>query len=184
VDRSHPKQDHFLVLAILLALFGLASYLAERIGEPHAGHLTPIAQRKPMSNLTVTTVDGNPWQLAQRRGQIILINFWATWCAPCRKETPGLVELAQDENLAILGISLDAGGDTTSNRAKVEAFTRSLHVPYPMAFPPRGSQLEFGMDLIPTTVLIDRQGRIARIYEGAVRQAVFQSDIDQLKHEQ
>jgi thiol-disulfide isomerase/thioredoxin len=172
------------VLAALLVLFGLSSYLAGRTGSPHAGHLTPIAQRKPMSQLALTTLDGGLWQLNQHRGQIVLVNFWATWCGPCRQETPGLAALASDPAVALLGISLDAGGDTPANRAKVEAFTRRLQIPYPMAFPPAGSQLEFGLDLIPTTVLIDRQGRIAKLYEGAVRQAVFQTDISQLEHEQ
>ena len=181
---SARQPDRLLVLAILLAIFGLARYLTDRIGSPHAGHLTPIAQRKAMSHLALATLNGDQWQLTQHSGQVILVNFWATWCGPCRQETPGLVQLANDPHLALIGISLDAGGDTPANRAKVAAFTRSLHIPYPIAFPPPNSQLEFGLDLIPTTVLIDRHGRIAKLYEGAVRQSVFAADIDTVKHEQ
>jgi cytochrome c biogenesis protein CcmG/thiol:disulfide interchange protein DsbE len=185
------KRDRALVLALLLLLFAAVTFIAQRLGEPSAGNITPIAARKPMPALKLADTAGQPWTVGQHRGQVILINFWATWCGPCLQETPGLVSLAQArlaqtpalKNLAILGISLDAGGDTPANQAKVAAFASRFHVNYPLAFPPTGSHMEFGVEGIPTTILVDRQGRIAKTYMGAVRHQVFQADIQQLQSE-
>jgi len=180
------KRDRALVLALLLLLFAAVSFIAERLSEPSAGHITPIAARKPMPALALTDTANRPWTVTQHRGQIVLINFWATWCGPCLEEIPGLVSLAQTPTLkdqAILGISLDAGGNTPANQAKVTAFAGRFHVNYPLAFPPSGSHMEFGVEAIPTTLLIDRHGRIAKTYLGAVRRQVFQADIRQLLEE-
>ena len=176
-------RDRIFVFLSLLLLFGLTLFLADRLSQPAAGRLTPSAQRKPMPNLNLIDLNGNPWSLRDHRGQVLLINFWATWCGPCRQETPGLVQLANSSHLAILGITLDAGGDTQPNHLKVAAFATHYHIPYPVAFPPVGSQMEFGMDLIPTTILIDRNGCVAKTYEGAVRRSVFAADLAQLQRE-
>ena len=176
------KNDRGIVLGTLLLLFALAIFSAGRFSSPRAGQLTPIAERHPAPALAVTDLAGQPWTLPQHQGQIILINYWATWCGPCIEEAPGLAELAQDpalKKLAILGISLDSGGETPANRAKVEAFARRFHINYPLAF--ATPALPLGPSFcIPTTVLGDRHGRIARLYEGAVRRNVFTADIQQL----
>ncbi len=175
------KRDRAIVLAILLLLFALAAFLAHRLSQPSAGHLIPIAQRHPMPAITLTDTGGNAWAVLDHRNQIVLINYWATWCGPCQQETPGLVQLSTEiPDLALIGISLDAGGDTPANQKKVAAFTARFHVLYPIAFTPPGSQFEYGLDVIPTTVLIDRHGRIAKAYEGAVRHDVFKADIQSL----
>jgi cytochrome c biogenesis protein CcmG/thiol:disulfide interchange protein DsbE len=177
------KRDRALVLALLLLLFAAVTFIAERLSEPSAGHITPVAARKPMPALALADTAGQLWTVSQHRGQILLINFWATWCGPCIQETSGLVSLAQTptlKDLAILGISLDAGGDTPANQAKVAAFAGRFHISYPLAFPPSGSHMEFGVEAIPTTLLIDRQGRVAKTYIGAVRREVFKVDIRQL----
>ncbi len=173
-------------LAFFLLLCAVTPYLARRLSEPAAGHLTRIAERKPMAALTLLQADGRQWQLRDHHGQVVLINLWATWCEPCQEETPGLVRLANahPHDVAILGLSLDAGGATESNKAKIAAFIKRFHVPYPTAFPGAGSQMAFGVDAIPTTILVDREGRVAKVYEGAVRQQVFQRDIDQLLREE
>jgi len=185
------KRDRAFVLAVLLLLFAAVTFIAERLGEPSAGHITAIAARKPMPALELTDTANQPWTVSQHRGQIILINFWATWCGPCLQETPGLVSLAQAQlaqtptlkDLAVLGISLDAGGNNPANQAKVAAFASRFHINYPLAFPPSGSHMEFGVEGIPTTLLIDRRGRIAKTYTGAVRRQVFQADIQQIQSE-
>ena len=178
-------QERGVVLAAFLLLFAAATYLSHRLGEPGAGHLTPAAQRKPLADLSLMATHGRPWIISQQRGQVLLINLWATWCGPCQEETPGLVRLASalpSRDLAIMGLSLDAGGSNQENLKKVSAFVDHFRVPYPIAFPSAGSQMEFGVEGIPTTILIDREGRVAKVYEGAVRQQVFQADIEQLLH--
>jgi peroxiredoxin len=89
-----------------------------------------------------------------------------------------LIRLSQElgpKGLAVVGIAIDEGG-----REKVQKFVDEFHVPYPVALPERMSQAEFGMEGVPTTILVDKQGRVAKTYTGAVRQADFKSDVEVL----
>ncbi len=116
--------------------------------------------------------------MASHRGQVVLVNYWATWCGPCREEMPGLSKLARQlapQGLAVVGISLDQ-----APRAKVQAFVSAMQVPYPIAFPAPLSQTEWGMTGIPATILIDRHGRVAKTYVGAVREADLRADAEAL----
>ena len=81
----------------------------------------------------------------------------------------------EPKGLEVVGLSLDVGG-----REKVRAFVQKFDVPYPIAFPEPTSQLADTVEGVPTTILIDRQGRVAKMYVGAVREAVFRQDIETL----
>jgi thiol-disulfide isomerase/thioredoxin len=112
----------------------------------------------------------------------VLINYWASWCGPCREETPGLVSLARDyryKGLSIVGVSMDEGG-----RTAVESFMREFHLPYPVLMPDLASPSAPAVDALPTTVLLDRNGLAAKSYIGAVRESVFRADVDRLLAEQ
>jgi peroxiredoxin len=138
----------------------------------------PAGQRQVMPSLTLKQLDGDTWRLADHRGQAVLINYWATWCAPCRSETPGLVRLADEERargLAVVGISMDTG-----NREVVRSFVRQMRVGYPVTFPEPMSQMAAGMVGLPTTILVDRQGRVAKTYVGETREAEFRADLDKV----
>ena len=114
--------------------------------------------------------------MEDHRGQVVLINYWATWCGPCQMETPGLVRLVRElgpKGLAVVGVSMDEG-----NRKKVRDFVERFQVNYPVVFPERMSQMGSGMEGLPTTILVDRNGRVAKTYVGAVRQADFQADVN------
>ncbi|MEO6983203.1 MAG: TlpA disulfide reductase family protein, partial [Edaphobacter sp.] len=93
-------------------------------------------------------------------------------------ETPGLVRVAGEmgpRGVAVVGVSLDQGG-----REKVQKFVDDFKVPYPVAFPEAMSQVAWGMQGVPTTILVDREGRVAKIYVGAVREADFRKDVEAL----
>ncbi len=143
-----------------------------------AGDIAPASERKTMPDLALDQLGGGQWTMANHRGQVVLVNYWATWCGPCREEIPGLSNLARElrpEGLAVVGVSIDKGP-----RAKVQAFVDAMQVPYPVAFPSPLSQMEWGMTGIPTTILIDRHGRVAKSYVGAVREADFRADVKTL----
>ncbi|MGH7292479.1 MAG: TlpA disulfide reductase family protein, partial [Myxococcota bacterium] len=103
---------------------------------------------------------------AELRGRVVFVNFWATWCAPCREEAPSLERLYQSlsgDGFELLGISIDAEND----QAKVEAFRKELGLTFPI---PRDPQKRvyaaYQASGVPETFLLDRQGRVLERFVG------------------
>jgi thiol-disulfide isomerase/thioredoxin len=155
--------------------FGVVAW-AWHFGTRQSGGIAPAGERRMMPELVMTQLDGGTWRMGEHRGQVVLVNYWATWCEPCWEETPGLIRLSQEvKGLAVVGVAIDEGG-----RAKVQKFVDEFHVPYPVVMPERMSQMEFGLEGVPTTILIDKQGRVAKSYVGAVRERDFRTDVEAL----
>jgi cytochrome c biogenesis protein CcmG, thiol:disulfide interchange protein DsbE len=155
--------------------FGVVAW-AWHFGTRQSGGIAPASERRTMPELVMAQLDGGTWRMAEHRGQVVLVNYWATWCGPCWEETPGLIRLSQEvKGLAVVGVSVDAGGT-----AKVQKFVDEFHVPYPVVMPERMSQMEFGLEGVPTTILVDKQGRVAKSYVGAVRERDFRTDVEAL----
>ena len=147
-------------------------------GTRMSGGIAPLGERRVMPELVMAQLDGGTWRMVDQRGQVVLVNYWATWCGPCWEETPGLIRLSQElgpKGLAIVGVAIDEGG-----REKVEKFVDEFHVPYPVVLPEKMSQMAYGLEGVPTTILVDRQGRVAKTYVGAVRQRDFETDVEVL----
>ena len=167
-----------------IALIGIvvaALYVIDSSETDDSGHLAPRDQRKALSNVTVRDLNGHAWRLTDHRGEVVLLNFWATWCSPCREETPGLVRLSKSypqSQLDVVGVSMDEGGP-----ASVRQFVSQFKIPYTIAMPD-GLPLASTVQGLPTTLLIDRQGRVAKTYVGAASERVFRADVDALLHEQ
>jgi thiol-disulfide isomerase/thioredoxin len=113
--------------------------------------------------LVGTTLQGDDFSLADLAGNVVVLNVWGSWCAPCRAEAPALQELSHKyakDDVRFVGIN------TRDDSAKAEAFERNFEITYPSLVDPSGQlQLEFRGSLppsaIPSTLVIDRQGRVA-----------------------
>ncbi len=168
------KALKYVALALAVVLLAVAS----QGWMTQTGELQSVKSRKSMPKVNVSRLDGGRLNLADHRGEIVLMNFWATWCPPCRQETPGLAKLANDyraKGVAVVGISLDEGGTEA-----IQAFVNEFHLPYPVGLVDPASPWASAVESLPTTILIDRDGRVAKTYMGAVRESVFQADIDRL----
>jgi peroxiredoxin len=113
--------------------------------------------RRQNANFTLADLQGNNWTLRDLRGKVVLVNFWATWCPPCRKEMPDLEALFNEfknQGLVILGIS-------DEEAAKVAAFRAAHNVTYPILLDP-GRKVNdlYQVNGIPKTFIYDRQGRL------------------------
>ena len=132
---------------------------------------------KPLPNLVLDTIGGEKWSLYENRGKVVLLNFWATWCEPCRTETPMLVKLADEfepRGLRIVGIALDVDGTNL-----IKKFISEYKIDYPVLLPVPGSALS-RIDPVPTTILIDAEGRMAKKYVGELPEDILRADIEKL----
>ena len=159
-----------LVLGVLVWRFG-----------PQVGAALGIGGEggQPAPDFTVETLDGETLRLADLKGQVVLVNFWATWCPPCRLEMPGFQDVWEDyrdQGVVILGLSMDQGV-----RSDVARWVRERGITYPVAFATGPIARAYGgARVFPTSVLIDREGRIAHTVEGFYAEPTLRASIRRL----
>jgi len=124
-------------------------------------------------------LDGQYVPIESLRGQVVLVNFWATWCPPCRAEMPGFQDVYDAKHAAgftVVGVSMDEGSPQ-----KVVTFMRDHGIRYPVALATQDVVWAFGgIDTFPTSVLIDRQGHIRYTVRGYFAEAALRSAVDRL----
>ena len=137
------------------------------------------AKRNPAPNFSLKDADGKVVRLSDYKGKVLLLNFWATWCGPCKIEIPWFIEFEQnyrDKGFAVLGVAMDEEG-----WAAVKPFVAARKVNYRMVIgDDMTAQMYGGVDSLPTSFLIDREGRTAAVHVGLVSKKVYQDDIAQL----
>lgn len=142
--------------------------------------VSPVVDRKVTSNFKASGLEGGEWDLADHRGRVVVINYWATWCPPCRMETPGLVRFAdtyKDRGVDVAGVSLD------EDRSLIAPFVASYGIKYPILLEAAHSDVPAGDMVLPTTFLYDKDGRLAKKYTGIVLESTLNIDVDLLLQE-
>jgi len=124
----------------------------------------PAAEPAPAPDFELSDRNGQPVRLSELRGKVVLINFWATWCGPCRKEMP-LLE-AIHRRYEKLGLTL-LGVNVEEDLSDAEEFLRQTPVSFPILTDPenRVSRL-FDVAAMPSTVIVDRAGRLRHLHHG------------------
>jgi peroxiredoxin len=136
-----------------------------------------LGQKAPQFELR--DVNGRPVRLSHYQGKVVLINFWATWCPPCRAEMPDLVRLQREHakrGLQIIGITYPP-----EKLDRVRRFARSLKVNYPIILGTRQIKARFSSDeTLPLTIVIDRDGKVTDIISGILLREEFDEKIKPL----
>lgn len=164
-----------LCLAVAVIITGCSSGQGSKKGgtepleqlDPYSAPLYPAKQEAKARDFEVTLVSGEQFRLSDYRGKVVLLNIWATWCAPCHEETPDFVELYEkykDEGLVILGVSIDKQGESV-----VKPFMEKYDVSYPVVID-KGTILDkYGPTMsIPTSYIIGRDGSLKYFAVGAL----------------
>ena len=126
----------------------------ERVG-PRTGKMAPA--------LSFTSVDGKKISLEDLKGKVVLVNFWATWCGPCRMEMPTLIKLHnayKDRGLVILGLSAD------EKQSDLDAYLKENPLPYLVGRATREQGKDFDVNALPASILIDKTGAIVFDIDG------------------
>jgi thiol-disulfide isomerase/thioredoxin len=175
---------HLFQVAVLVPVLALAACTGkdavdqqpeDRIqGGDASTRYVSVGDRSPVEGVTGELLDGTPFDLADWRGSVVVVNFWGAWCAPCRAEADALEQVYrdfQDRGVRFLGI------DVRDSVARAQAHVAEFDVTYPSIFdesnllalrfrgvPPKGT---------PTTIVLDPEGRIAVRHSGAIRYSVL-----------
>ena len=170
--RKRPKSKTLAALVLLAA--AACSREASRSSATLAkSQIKPPVQASaevgdPMPSYAAKFLDGKPFDVASEKGNVVLLNVWATWCQPCRFETPELQALHRkygDRGFKVIGVSVDNEGSD----AEIKQFIDENKITYPIAFDPEGRVANvLRTTVLPTSVLIGRDGRIAWRKVGAV----------------
>ena len=124
--------------------------------------------------LTMETIDGELLDMSDLRGKVVLVNFWATWCGPCREEIPYLASLTESypEHLVVIGVSEDAGGVDM-----VEAFADQYGVNYPIVMSTPEIKRAFpGVFALPTSFVVDPDGQMVQTHVGLISPVILEQE--------
>jgi peroxiredoxin len=180
----------FSMLSLTALMLGLAGCTPGKEDKPPAPKVTASAANVgslpklgPAPAWKLQDLDGKVVSLEQFKGKVVVLDFWATWCGPCRMEIPGYTELTRkyaSEGLVIVGVSVDEGGPEV-----VKPFAQKMGINYQLVMGDEAVATAYGAtEAIPTTVIIDRNGQIRHRKVGAEETSEYEKTILAVLREQ
>ena len=174
--RKKANNRMLVILLALIAVVCVALWYADKVEREgkaaaaaeqpadeaaEAAAVTLAGEGAEAPDFTVEMIDGSKVALSELRGKVVLLNFWATWCPPCREEIPELISIRKAypaDKVVIVGISLD------SDRGKLESFAEAMNFNYPVYLAEPDVPALFGISSIPFNLLYDKTGKLSLIH--------------------
>jgi len=159
--------------------FGLLMTACSTSGTSVRAAVKSEKDRKKAPEFTLKDSNGTQVKLSDYRGRVVLLNFWATWCGPCKIEIPWFIEFEQkfkDQGFAVLGVSMDEDGWDA-----VKPYIENRKINYRVLLgDERVGDLYGGIESLPSTFVIDRDGKIASVHIGLVSKKDYEQEIEHL----
>lgn len=168
-------------VGVILLLFVINNLNGEPEQGPYPPNYVPSAQKSTATapDFILPTTDGKTFKLSDLRDKVVILDFWATWCPPCRKGIPDLIDLKKrygSKGFEIVGISVD-----TDTKAEVIPFMKEKGINYPVVYGNMNVYQQYGgIRAIPTSFVIDKQGKIVASYEGLMSKQTYENHIKKL----
>ncbi len=175
------KKSVWIVIAILVVIVVAAHYADKATRLPHVTASASLAKpdapdAKPAPEVTLKDLDGKDVSIAQYKGKVVLVNFWATWCEPCKVEIPWLIEMQQKyaaKGFTVLGVAMDDEGRSVVapfvQKEKFDVNSGQSQMNYPIVIGNDAAADKFGGLLgYPTSVLIGRDGKVIKRITGLI----------------
>src|ERR1035437_6360766 len=172
----------YKLLISLLLIFTLigCSRDKENANKPVTSKETPAlnGDNNKASEFTLSSTDGKNIRLSDYKGKVVIVDFWATWCAPCRKGIPDLIEIQKEfgKKVVVIGISLD-----TDSKRDVVPFMQKFGINYPITYGTLEVTQQYGgVEAIPTSFIIDKNSQIVDKHVGLVPKSEITDQINKL----
>jgi peroxiredoxin len=168
-----------IVIAVVAAAVALMLFVGVRMARWRAGTVTikPVGKNGSLApDFQLQSLDGKQVRLSDYRGKAVLLNFWATRCAPCKIEMPWFVDLQKQyasQGLQVIGVAMDDSGPDA-----IAKFAKQMAVNYPVLIGKESVGDAYGgVEFLPTTFIIDRQGKVVDRVFGLVGRSEFEDNI-------
>jgi cytochrome c biogenesis protein CcmG/thiol:disulfide interchange protein DsbE len=184
------RKSSLVIIAVVAVI--VATYLADRATRQPRNSVAKVAlsnaAAKPAPDVTLRDLDGKDLSLAQYKGKVVLVNFWATWCEPCQVEIPWLIEMQQKyaaRGFTVLGIAMDEEGASVVTpwvqKERFDVNGSKSQMNYPIVIGDDAAANKFGGLLgYPTSVLISRDGKVVKRITGIISYDEISRSIESL----
>ncbi|MBU2491725.1 MAG: TlpA family protein disulfide reductase [Bacteroidetes bacterium] len=182
----NPKHKNLIYTLGFLGIFLIFFVINNSGSEPEQGPYPPgydkasSAEKGVAPSFELSTTDGAKINLNDYKGKVVILDFWATWCGPCRRGIPDLVELKdkyKDKGFEIIGITVDQA----NTMDQVIPFINNYKINYPVAYANSDIIKKYGgIDAIPTSFIIDKEGKIVSKHVGLIMKEQYIKEIEEI----